>query len=88
MLTVSHKVTLPQTCHKHDRDGQQAIPTHLIILIYGLISTADLFLVDDLPRYGDMRKEIGFRIRDMWYNLGECMTLNWPMHKSYVISSL
>ncbi|XP_034517135.1 dedicator of cytokinesis protein 5 isoform X1 [Ailuropoda melanoleuca] len=29
------------------------------------------FLVYDLlPRYGDMRKEIGFRIRDMWYNLG------------------
>ncbi|NXQ40013.1 DOCK5 protein, partial [Catharus fuscescens] len=21
-------------------------------------------------RYGDMRKEIGFKIRDMWYNLG------------------
>uniref|UniRef100_A0A2K5EB86 Dedicator of cytokinesis 5 n=1 Tax=Aotus nancymaae TaxID=37293 RepID=A0A2K5EB86_AOTNA len=23
-----------------------------------------------LKKYGDMRKEIGFRIRDMWYNLG------------------
>ncbi|MEE6479051.1 hypothetical protein FKM82_012113 [Ascaphus truei] len=23
-----------------------------------------------LSKYGDMRKEIGFRIRDMWYNLG------------------
>ncbi|XP_043939090.1 dedicator of cytokinesis protein 5 [Protopterus annectens] len=23
-----------------------------------------------MKRYGDMRKEIGFRIRDMWYNLG------------------
>lgn len=34
---------------------------------------------DLLPRYGDMRKEIGFRIRDMWYNLGECLTLNRPL---------
>uniref|UniRef100_A0A8D1GG25 Dedicator of cytokinesis 5 n=1 Tax=Sus scrofa TaxID=9823 RepID=A0A8D1GG25_PIG len=24
-----------------------------------------------VKKYGDMRKEIGFRIRDMWYNLGE-----------------
>lgn len=31
---------------------------------------------DLLPRYGDMRKEIGFRIRDMWYNLGESLALN------------
>ncbi|KFV68217.1 Dedicator of cytokinesis protein 5, partial [Dryobates pubescens] len=23
-----------------------------------------------IKKYGDMRKEIGFRIRDMWYNLG------------------
>lgn len=22
-------------------------------------------------RYGDMRKTMGFRIRDMWYNIGE-----------------
>ncbi|NXQ26470.1 DOCK5 protein, partial [Alaudala cheleensis] len=24
-----------------------------------------------IKKYGDMRKEIGFKIRDMWYNLGE-----------------
>lgn len=24
-----------------------------------------------LLRYGDMRKTIGFKMRDMWYNLGE-----------------
>ncbi|NXR99183.1 DOCK5 protein, partial [Oxylabes madagascariensis] len=23
-----------------------------------------------IKKYGDMRKEIGFKIRDMWYNLG------------------
>jgi len=22
-------------------------------------------------RYGDMRRQIGFEIRDMWYNLGK-----------------
>lgn len=27
-------------------------------------------------RYGDMRKEIGFKIRDMWYNLGEFQLQN------------
>ena len=36
-------------------------PSHVFLRAYGL-----------LPRYGDMRKEIGFRIRDMWYNLGKC----------------
>ncbi|KAF7464463.1 hypothetical protein GHT09_006510 [Marmota monax] len=34
-----------------------------------------------------MRKEIGFRIRDMWYNLGKCLTLNGPQHSSIVIST-
>lgn len=24
-------------------------------------------------RYQDMRRQIGFEIRDMWYNLGECL---------------
>lgn len=28
-------------------------------------------------RYGDMRKEIGFKIRDMWYNLGEFQPRNY-----------
>lgn len=68
--------------------GAQATFTSLIILMHVLISTADLSLVYDLlPRYGDMRKEIGFRIRDMWYNLGECMTLNMPTHNSRLIAS-
>lgn len=30
---------------------------------------ADIFFVS--PRYGDMRRLIGFSIRDMWYKLGE-----------------
>lgn len=29
-------------------------------------------LIEFCCRYGDMRKTIGFKIRDMWYNLGEC----------------
>lgn len=24
-------------------------------------------------RYQDMRRQIGFEIRDMWYNLGKCL---------------
>lgn len=65
-------VALPRTCLKGGPREAQAVFTGLIIFI----STSDLSLVYDLlPRYGDMRKEIGFRIRDMWYNLGECMTL-------------
>lgn len=28
-----------------------------------------------LFRYGDMRRQIGFEIRDMWYNLGEYLRL-------------
>lgn len=31
-----------------------------------------------------MRKEIGFRIRDMWYNLGECLTLNRPLYEVFL----
>lgn len=27
------------------------------------------------PVYGDMRRQIGFEIRDMWYNLGEYLRL-------------
>lgn len=41
----------------------------------GLILTcpeSDRALFPFLPfRYGDMRRQIGFEIRDMWYNLGE-----------------
>lgn len=30
-----------------------------------------------LLRYGDMRKTIGFKMKDMWYNLGELLRCCW-----------
>lgn len=36
-----------------------------------------LFFYILFSRYGDMRKEIGFKIRDMWYNLGEFQLKNY-----------
>lgn len=37
-----------------------------------MVPEADVFFVVVVPpRYGDMRRLIGFSIRDMWYKLGE-----------------
>lgn len=33
-------------------------------------------------RYGDMRKTFGFKMRDMWYNLGEHSA---PSHNAAII---
>lgn len=34
---------------------------------WGFFNGGSVFLL----RYGDMRRQIGFEIRDMWYNLGK-----------------
>lgn len=36
-----------------------------------VLSLSHSHLMCSLCRYGDMRKDIGFKIRDMWYNLGK-----------------
>uniref|UniRef100_A0A8D0T0J8 Dedicator of cytokinesis 5 n=1 Tax=Sus scrofa TaxID=9823 RepID=A0A8D0T0J8_PIG len=37
-----------------------------------------------VKKYGDMRKEIGFRIRDMWYNLGETQRFILELRKATI----
>lgn len=44
-------------------------------LLFRCASRDSLFFLPLLFRYGDMRRQIGFEIRDMWYNLGEYLRL-------------
>lgn len=41
-----------------------------------------------LLRYGDMRKTIGFRMRDMWYNLGESAAIKDSVFEVFDVSPL
>lgn len=43
---------------------------------FSVQASFSFFFLTLFSRYGDMRKEIGFKIRDMWYNLGEFQLKN------------